>query len=72
MMVVFDEESSDLETFIVLRRRVLLQCAGRAARQLWGRCHSTLPGPAAERAAASDGRKRRQPAAHLAGSAQAS
>eukprot|EP00966_Prymnesium_polylepis_P178333 4129724-Prymnesium_polylepis.2 len=36
-----------------------------------GRAAATLPGPAAERAAASNGRRRRQPAAHLTGSAQA-
>eukprot|EP00966_Prymnesium_polylepis_P295750 6830583-Prymnesium_polylepis.1 len=59
-----DEESADLES-----RRSLefddvssLQRTGRrAARQSWGPL-PVLPGPAAERASASDGRRRCQPA----------
>eukprot|EP00966_Prymnesium_polylepis_P243527 5631283-Prymnesium_polylepis.2 len=65
-----NEESADLEAFVGLRRRVLSNALDGGWRASLGAA-ATLPGPAAERAAASDGWRRRQPAAHLAGSAQA-
>eukprot|EP00966_Prymnesium_polylepis_P140802 3251595-Prymnesium_polylepis.1 len=65
-----DEESHDLEVFVGFRRRVLAPTSWTTA-AIMGAA-ATLPGPAAERAATSDGPRRRQPAAHLAGSAQAS
>ena len=62
-----DEESGDLETFVGVRRRVLAPAGGN---KVHGRCQS-FPGPAAEHAAVSDGRRRRQAAVALAGSAKA-
>eukprot|EP00966_Prymnesium_polylepis_P220896 5109162-Prymnesium_polylepis.1 len=64
-----DEESHELEAFVGLRRRVLAPTSWTAGGEAVVGAAATLPGPAAERAAASDGRTRRQPAAHLAGSA---
>eukprot|EP00966_Prymnesium_polylepis_P312134 7212138-Prymnesium_polylepis.1 len=67
---------SELENFHLPRFVGLRRCGSaptlRAKRPSHPWPLPVLPGPrAAERAAASDGRRRRQPAVHLAGSAEA-